>query len=223
MFPTKKELVKLYSSGKSMSEISSILKCSIYKVVYWMDKYQIKRRSSSEALYIKLNPGGDPFKIKENLTNEEIFLYGLGIGIYWGEGEKASGNAVRVANSDPFVIKVFIKFLREICQLKEYKIKFSIICFNDSNPEECLKYWIKKLKTSRKKFGKIVQIPKQGKGTYKRKSLNGVCTLTVCNVKLRSWIIEQIEKASLDSLMAKRSLGKGMSAGSIPAPGSLLI
>ena len=33
-----------------------------------MNKNNIKRRSRSEASYLKANPNGDPFKIKDNLT-----------------------------------------------------------------------------------------------------------------------------------------------------------
>ncbi len=58
---SKIELEKLYLSGNSMSGIAVNLQCSIHKVAYWMSKYGIKRRSRSEALYVKLNPKGDPF------------------------------------------------------------------------------------------------------------------------------------------------------------------
>ena len=57
-----------YKSGKSMQDISRQLNCSVHKVVYWMDKYDVKRRTRSEATYIKANPGGDPFKIKTKLS-----------------------------------------------------------------------------------------------------------------------------------------------------------
>ncbi len=72
-----------------------------------MTKYGIPRRNRSEATYIKRNPKGDPFHIKTNLNNKEKILYGLGLGIYWGEGTKVNREAVRVGNSDPNLIKIF--------------------------------------------------------------------------------------------------------------------
>lgn len=87
-----------------MAEIASNLNCSVHKVVYWMDKYQIKRRSYSEAVYLKLNPNGDPFKIKQKLTSWDNFLLGLGIGIFLGEGNKVVHQSLRVANSDPYIL-----------------------------------------------------------------------------------------------------------------------
>jgi len=49
----------------------------------------------------------------------------------------------------------------------------------------------------KEKFGKIVQIPTQGKGTYKKKSRFGVCTITVGNVKLKNWILNEIAISKL--------------------------
>ena len=191
---SKKHLKELYSSGHSMAEIASLLNCSVHKVVYWMDKYNLPRRSLSQAIYLQSNPNGDPFKIKTDLNKNEVFLFGLGLGIYWGEGDKISKGAIRVANTNPKIIKTFIKFLLDICGLRKHKLLFQIICFNDSNPIEAKKYWANELGIKGKKFGKIVQIPTQGKGTYKKKSAYGVCILTVASIKLKPWIMEEINK-----------------------------
>lgn len=82
--------------------------------------------------------------------------------------------------------------MTEICGLKTYRISYSIVCFNDVDPEAARNHWAKELKLSRQKFGKITQIPTQGRGTYKKKSKFGVCTVQANNVKLRAWMMEQI-------------------------------
>jgi hypothetical protein len=164
---------------------------------FFISKYSLRRRGLSDALYAKLNPHGDPFKIKKIMNQDEKFLYGLGIGIYWGEGDRRSKNALRVANTDVKLIKMFTKFLLIICGLEKRKLLYNLICFNDSNPEEVRNYWAKELGISKEKFGKIVQIPSQGKGTYKKKSKYGVCIIIVCNMKLKSWIMNEISKTSL--------------------------
>lgn len=190
----KNKLENLYKSGKSMFDISKILKCSPHKIVYWMKKYDLKRRSRSEAGYIQQNPDGDPFKIRTKLNSEQTFLFGLGLGIYWGEGTKKSKHSLRVTNTDPNIIKYFIRFLLEICQLKKEKLSFSLISFNDIKTEVVRDYWSKQLKISPKKFGKITIIPSQGKGTYKRKSQFGVCTVHANNIKLRNWLFSELDK-----------------------------
>ena len=192
-FISKEELEREYLCGKSMFEIARDLKCSVHKVVYWMDKYNIKRRSHSEATYLKSNPDGDPFLVKNALSGSEQFIYGLGLGIYYGEGEKASKSSIRVANTNANLLRIFIKFLIEICGINRSKLSYSIVCFNDTDPKEAESYWAKQLKINEGKFGKIVQIPPQGKGSYKRKSKFGVCTVTFNNIKLKKWLMEELD------------------------------
>lgn len=193
----KEELEDLYSSGKSMTEISTLLKCSTHKIVYWMTKYGIKRRTMSQAIYVKSNPNGDPFKIKDNMNYQEKFLYGLGLGIYWGEGEKTSKGHVRVANTNPSLLRTFRDFLTINCQVLPSRLHYYLICFNDSNPEEAKEFWAKELNIAEEKFGKIVQIPPQGKGSYRRKSNYGVCTVEVSNTKLKYWIMQELDKLNV--------------------------
>ena len=189
----KKYLETLYKSGKSMAEIAAKVGCSLHKVSYWFNQYEIPRRSRSEANYIKYNPNGDPFEIKNNLDKKDSFLKGLGMGIYWGEGSKTSSHSLRVSNTDVGIIKSFRRFLKDICGLRMDKATYSIICFNDTDPAVARNYWSEKLGILPAKFGKITVIPKQGKGTYKRKSRFGVCTVQVSNVKLRNWMMTELE------------------------------
>ena len=188
----KNELEKLYSSGKSMSEISQILKVSVHKVLYWMHKNNINRRSLSDAAYIKANPNGNPYYIDQKAISRNQLLFGLGLGIYWGEGNKSSPHSLRVTNSDPRIIKCFRTFLLACCGVLPERIQYSLICFNDSNSTLVLDHWSKELQIPIKKFGTIVQIPTQGKGTYRKKSQTGVCTITFNNVKLKKWVMDQI-------------------------------
>lgn len=110
-----------------------------------------------------------------------------------GEGTKVTPHSLRVTNTNPELIKVYRKFLLEICGLRKDKITYSIICFNDTAPDTARLYWAKKLMISPGKFGKITQIPKQGKGTYKKKSQFGVCTIQASNIKLKTWLISQLD------------------------------
>ncbi len=124
----KEQLTYLYTSGKSMSDIAKRLQCSIHTVVYWMEKYGIKRRSHSEATYLKGNPHGDPFDIKKSLTPNDKLLFGLGMGIYLGEGNKVTKHSLRVSNTNPLILRLFLKFLFTICRFDKNRISVSIVC-----------------------------------------------------------------------------------------------
>lgn len=163
-----------------------------------MHKYNIARRSHSAAAYIKANPNGDPFQIKQPLTPDEKLLLGIGVGIYLGEGNKVTKHSLRIANTDPFILKLFLKFLSDICRFKKSRISYSIICFHDTDPQEARLFWTHQLKISTEKFGKITQIPTQGKGTYKNKSQFGVCIVQANNMKLVQWLRSYIEEIKED-------------------------
>ncbi len=124
---TKKRLESLYNSGLSIKDISEKENLSYSLVRYRMSKYKILRRSWSDATYVKRNPDGDPFKIRGKLNRKDIELKNLGLGIYWGEGDKSPNNtSVRLGNTDPFLLKKFREFLREIYYVKEKKNKIWI-------------------------------------------------------------------------------------------------
>lgn len=97
---------------KSVYEMSKELKCSENKINYWLSKYRIKKRSISDAVYIKVNSNGDLFSSSKFKTNHDWFLYGMGLGLYWGEGIKADRHSVRLGNTDPALIKMLSNFLR---------------------------------------------------------------------------------------------------------------
>ncbi len=109
---SKETLIELYTrKSRSMEEISKELDCSLHKVSYWMEKYKIPRRTISEAIYEKRNPLGNPFSLMEPKSFDEIMLMGMGLGLYWGEGNKLNKNSVRLGNTDPALVKAFIAFL----------------------------------------------------------------------------------------------------------------
>lgn len=191
----KDNLQKMYLSGKSMFQMAKEIGCSPNKVVYWMKKYGINRRNHSEAQYLLSNPEGDPYNLEKvkNLPKGDSFLLGLNIGLYWGEGEKTTKHSVRVTNSDPYVILRFRDFLINQCKFTPIKIRYYLICFNDIDKNTAKNYWANLLKISPDKFGKIVEIPKQGKGTYKNKSKYGICTIYVGNMKFKKWLMDEID------------------------------
>lgn len=187
---SKNKLEKLYTKdGTSMKEIATLLGCSVNKVVYWMDKYQIKRRSISDAIYTKHNPNGDPFKVVQIDTKKKAELYGLGIGLYWGEGNKANKHSVRLGNTDPELIKTFIQFLNELFSVPKNKMKFGLQIFSDTDPQTALNFWTKKLDVKPSQFYKITVTISGALGTYRKKSPYGVVTLYYHNKKLRDILV----------------------------------
>jgi len=193
-----KEIERLYKEGRSAAEIGLIIGISWRRVIYLMEKYNIKRRSRSEAAYWKLNPEGNPFKIKKNLTKDDVRLKTLALGLYLGEGTKSNSISVRLSNSDPDLVNIFLKFLKNICGVKTQKIKLWLTLHSDISTKEAEQFWSQRLNIPLSQFSKSVIVNHRGNGTYRKKSLYGTATVCVHNMKLRriieGWINKIIKK-----------------------------
>lgn len=213
---------RLYEKGKSAVEVGKELGIPWRKVIYFMDKYGIKRRSRSEATYLKHNPNGDPFKIKKRLNPQEQCLRALALGLYWGEGSKYNPISIRLTNSDPALLRTFIEFLRNICGVNPQKIRLWITVHDDVSIEKARDYWGKELEIPFSQFSKTVVIAHHGNGTYKNKSIYGTATVCVHNMKLRQIIQKWLEDYAHVAQSAEHMHGKPEVTGSIPVVGSLM-
>ncbi len=191
----QKKLEHLYLEKKySAKQIAEIFHCPENRVHYWLKKFSIHKRSISEDIYQKRNPHGDPFQFKKPNNINSAILYGLGIGLYWGEGNKKNKNSVRLGNTDPRVILKFIEFLEKICNIDRKKMRFGLQIFSDMKPDEALNFWQRHLKVKKDQFHKVIVTPTRGVGTYKDKTKHGVLTVYFHNKKLRDLLCSFIEK-----------------------------
>jgi len=202
LIPKKEILVKLYTEQKrSAFEVGSFLHTSEGKVNYWLKKYTIPKRSISEATYAKRNPKGDPFHFHPPKTLHEAFLYGMGLGLYWGEGNKRNKLSVRLGNSDPELLKTFITFLKSTYAINPTKLRFGLQIFSDISPRQAVKFWSEALAVPKESFHKVIITETRGKGSYRYKSQNGVLTVYFNNKKLRDIICQAIE--NIDGTLLK--------------------
>jgi hypothetical protein len=75
-------------------------------------------------------------------TKEGNLLHIAGCMLFWAEGSKKR-NAVIITNSDPFLLKFFIKFLKTCYDIKNEDFFMSINAYTDINPIEIIeKYWL---------------------------------------------------------------------------------
>ncbi len=120
----------------------------------------------------------------------------IGTMIYWGEGGKTGHWSVRVANSEPLIIKVMMRFFREVCNVPENKFHAYIHTFENADVEETEKYWSKISGIPRSHFYKTYLKP--GKASLqKRKTLpHGTLDVYVHDTKLFLTIKGWMERIS---------------------------
>ncbi len=191
---SKDVLTDLYiKNNRSVSYISAQLRCSQNKVNYWLKKFKINKRTISEAIYVNKNPLGDPFLLQKPKNMKQAILFGMGLGLYWGEGSKRGNGGLKISNTDPNLLRKFTEFLEVIFEIKREKLRYSIQIFKDISSEEALNYWTKELGAKKEQFYKPIVINIQRKGTYKYKSSYGVVIMYFNNIKLKKLICNMIE------------------------------
>lgn len=169
-----------------MGEIAKLQNVSLNTVAYWMKKYEIKSRSRSEANYLKHHKAGYEFQIDNNFPE----LLSIGIALYLGEGTK-KGHGVRFTNSDPSIIRLFLRFLYRVCGVRKGKVKAWINYFDDSTYQEVLSFWTRETGIEESNFYKPF-VRERKLGTYKKRSIYGTITILFTDKKLK----DQIDKWS---------------------------
>lgn len=122
------------------------------------------------------------------LQGNRLFLAGLML--YWGEGDKVMKNGiVRLANSDPEIIKIFYSFLNKILLVPREKIMIKLTLYPDLKDIIHKKLWSDILNIPLVQFRTSAIIT--GKHPTKRLSY-GVCSIEVYSRKLKekmfTWI-----------------------------------
>lgn len=201
----------LRKNGKSYNYIKKKLNISKGALSYWFnDKswskdIELKNREDVQkeatARILKLNEGrkkqiqSDKEKTKneaeiefEFYQHEPLFIGALMI--YLGEGHK-SGNSSRigVANSDPYVLKIFNNFLKKYCKVDESNIKFWLLCYPDLDQLVCEDWWSKQLGISKENFYKTQVIQGKHKTNRLRYGVgNIIMSGSLLKVKILRWI-----------------------------------
>ncbi|MDD3487213.1 MAG: helix-turn-helix domain containing protein [Candidatus Moranbacteria bacterium] len=204
----KLQAIKLRRAKKSYRQIAEILGVSKSTVSYWLRDIDwsknIQRQLTKRAKEIsrkRLKHLNNLKKIKwhnfykksekeakddfEKLKHNKIFL--LGLALYWGEGDKNFSNGiVRVGNIDSDLLRIFKRFLVEVCKISEDKLKINIIVYPDLDQGNCIDYWSKRLDINKNNVYKPVIID----GRHKtRKVSYGVCSIQLGNKYLKKKIL----------------------------------
>jgi len=122
------------------------------------------------------------------LKRNKLFLANLML--YWSEGDnKEQSGQVRLGNTDPDMVKLFVRFAKEICLVNPERIKPTLILYPDINEKRCKAFWSKYIGVPESQFYKTQFI--QGRHPTKRLE-NGICTVCIgstgLKIKILTWI-----------------------------------
>ena len=124
----------------------------------------------------------------EKIKNNQLFI--AGVMLYWAEGDNGEKSSlVRLTNTDPRMIKIFIDFAIKFCKVGRESIRIGLILYPDLNEAICKSFWSKQIDIPLKQFYKVQFI----KGYHPTKRLeNGICSVIVggrsLKEKIKTWI-----------------------------------
>ncbi len=144
------------------------------------------------------------------LVKKPLFIAGLML--YWGEGDKVIKNGiVRLANSDPEMIKIFHFFLNKVLKIPKEKIIIKLTLYPDLEEVIYKKFWSKAINIPLTQFRTSVVI--EGKHPSRRLSY-GVCSIEVYSRKLKEKIFtwlklyqQYFSQKDIDGIMPEVSRG----------------
>lgn len=156
--PIQKVKNLYYKEGLSAREVGENLGVSIDVVYKFMRKHSLSRRDLFEQNRVRFERKPLSFKIKKRLNKEEEKLKIAGIMLYWAEGSKLNVKSKRFTvdftNSNPVMIKIFLRFLRHICRIGEHKLRAYLYCYANQNVDHLIDYWHKLSNIPLKQFTK---------------------------------------------------------------------
>lgn len=109
------------------------------------------------------------------LSQRDLFIGGFFL--YWAEGGKTRASSVALGNTDPSMLKVFIKWL-ELLGVSKSDLKIKLHLYKDMDIEKEISFWQKELGVGRHQFKKSYIKDSLLSGlTYKNGFGHGTCNV----------------------------------------------
>ena len=214
----KQQAIELRKSGNTYSEILKIIPVAKSTVSLWLREVGLSRRQYQRLTQKKIESAkrGGAARKKDRLERTAVIdaeadkdigqiskreLMLMGAMLYWAEGGKEKegrmGSGINFSNSDPYMIRLFLKWLFEICEVERDRLRFGIYIHENSKHriDEVIKHWSKWTGFSKKHF-RYVYYKKHNPKT-KRKNIGAtyfgnlrisITASSILNRKTMGWV-----------------------------------
>lgn len=209
----KRRVIELRKTGKSYSEIRKIIKVSKASLSLWL-KDVVLTSEQVAGLKMKKVRAVERYKSSmrkrrkeklksyyENqvrkwvpLSQREKFIAGLFL--YWGEGNKASTNAINISNTDPSVIRFSLYWLEECLHFSEKEIYIKLHLYNDMDIEKETEFWSKTLGINKNRFTRPYIKKSLRKDIDQKGFGHGTCNISAYKTVIKENILMAIKAIS---------------------------
>ncbi|MBI3380190.1 helix-turn-helix domain-containing protein [Candidatus Gottesmanbacteria bacterium] len=129
-----------------------------------------------------------------SLNRREIEL--AGIFLYWGEGNKRLNGPISLNNTDPYVLKFTLYWLKSVFKIPKHKIRVHLHLYSDMDTKLEMKYWSRELNFSLSQFNKPYIKTSKRSDIDQKGYGHGTCGLSVSDVRLKEKIMMDIKAIS---------------------------
>jgi len=187
MHPQYQKALKLRLTGKSYGEIRKSLGVSKSTLSLWFKNLQLplfaqkilkKKDTAGRQKLLEFNRRRTRvISIENQKTRQKALkeinsfpkntLKLIGAALYWTEGykfEKQKGTPqICFANSDPFIIALFVRFLQKVIKVPKEKFRMAIHIYPSTNEKAAIKFWSKVTNIPKNHFRITRQISRASK------------------------------------------------------------
>lgn len=200
---TIEKIRKLRSHGHSLPEISEELrvpKTTVFRYIKgveilpeFLTTWSIKRGGSRKRKLLKETKAFEEGKkLVGKLSRKEKFLFLCAL--YWAEGSKKDFG---LSNTDPALIKIFVRGLREVFGIEDERLRVSLRLYEDLDKGKCLSFWSQIVNIPKEKFISINIL----EGKKKGKLEHGMCRVRVIKGGDLLKKVNGINKAVIDEFV----------------------
>jgi len=174
----KEIAIDLRKKGLSYREILKKVAVAKSTLSLWLRSVELSKKQEQRLTHKKLLAAFRGAKVRKNqrlditkkikekarkeikrISNKELLF--IGTSLYWAEGTKQKehnvSQDVKLGNSDPRLIRVFLKWLLRICKISKEDIYFRIFIHKDAERKlsEVKKYWSRETNFPIESFQKV--------------------------------------------------------------------
>ena len=160
----KEQARRLRAEGKTLLDIATTLHVSKASVSVWVRDAPFTPSPRRTGAHRRPHPFHDR-KVRQieelnvigrhmiGVPSDDAFL-AAGVALYAGEGAKTDGRGARFANTDPAMIRFFCKWLREIFEIDEARLRARVYLHEGLDLDAAEAYWSVVTQIPRSQFTK---------------------------------------------------------------------
>lgn len=206
----KLEAIQMRKEGASYSQIKEKLNVSKSSLSLWLhdmplpekrlrelrdwnvvriERFQNTMRDKRENRWARVRER--VAKDISTLSQRETIIAGLFL--YWGEGTKTSVASTSLSNTDPSMIRFFIRWL-ELLGVSKSSLRVYVHLYTDMNVQQELRYWSKALDLPLSSFRKpYIKTSNRSGLSYPQKFTHGTCNLIYGNRDISEYVLMALD------------------------------